>query len=178
MSRIGQAPVAVPDGVDVTVQGRTVAVKGKLGETSIELPDGITARVDDGRVVLERPDETRDSKSFHGLARSLVANMVEGVAKGYSRDLEINGVGFRAAVNGRQVSLSLGFASPLEYTVPDGVNVETKDGTTLTVSGIDKQKVGDVAARIRSFFPAEPYKGKGIQYKGERIRRKVGKTVA
>lgn len=178
MSRIGQTPVDVPGGVEVSISGRTVKAKGKLGETSLDLPEGIQAEVADKQVVLSRPDDTRESKSSHGLARSLVANMVEGVSNGYNRVLEISGVGFRAAISGRTVSLSLGFASPVDYEVPEGVNVETQDGTTLNVSGIDKQKVGDVAARLRAFFPAEPYKGKGIQYKGERVRRKVGKTVA
>jgi large subunit ribosomal protein L6 len=178
MSRIGEKPIAVPDGVEVRVSGRTVNVKGKLGELSVTLPGGIEARVEEATVVLTRPDDTRQSKSFHGLGRSLVANMVEGVANGYTRELEISGVGYRASVEGQKVEMLLGFSSPVVYEVPEGVTVKVDNQTKLTVSGADKQKVGAVAARLRGFSPAEPYKGKGVQYKGEQVRRKVGKTVA
>jgi large subunit ribosomal protein L6 len=178
MSRIGKQPVPVPKGVTASVSASRVQVKGSLGELSMELPRGIGAEVQDGRVVLTRPDDSRQSKSFHGLARNLVANMVEGVSKGFSRALEIQGVGFKAAVQGQKLVLSLGFSSPQEFLVPDGVKVVVTDGTAMVVSGADKQKVGDTAARIRSFYPAEPYKGKGVRYKGEHVRRKVGKTVA
>jgi len=178
MSRIGDMPVEIASGVNVDVKDRAVTVKGALGELTMDLPGGIAARVEDGKVWLSRPDDSRHSKSYHGLARSLVANMVEGVSKGFSRQLEIEGVGFRAQVQGQNVSLSLGFAGPKVFTVPESVKVLEEGGTRLTVSGIDKQQVGEVAARIRSYFPAEPYKGKGIRYAGEHVRRKVGKTVA
>ena len=178
MSRIGDMPIEIASGVNVEVSGTTVAVKGSLGELAIELPGGIQAKVEDSVLVLSRPDDTRQSKSFHGLSRSLVANMVEGVSKGFKKELEIEGVGFRAQVQGQSVSLSLGFAGPKVLTVPDTVTVVEEGGTKLTVSGVDKQQVGEVAARLRSYFPAEPYKGKGIRYKGEHVRRKVGKTVA
>jgi len=125
-----------------------------------------------------RADDTRESRSFHGLARSLVANMIQGVAEGFKKELEIEGVGFRASVRGQEVSLSLGFSSPVEYLAPDGIKVTVDGGTKLVVSGADKQKVGDTAARLRGFMPAEPYKGKGMRFKDERVRRKVGKTVA
>jgi large subunit ribosomal protein L6 len=172
-------PVAVPAGVTVTVDGATVTVKGPKGELAVELPEGISASVVDGKEIsFTRPRDDRRSKSFHGLARSLVANMVEGVDKGFQKDLEIQGVGFRAAVQGKKLSLSLGFAGPKEFDIPEGVTVTEQGGVNLTVSGPDKQLVGQVAARIRSYFPAEPYKGKGLRYKGERVRRKVGKTVA
>ena len=179
MSRIGKKPIDVPAGVEVRVDGARVTAKGKAGELVMGLPPGIGARVEGGKVHVTRPNDTARGKSLHGLARSLVNGMLEGVAKGYRKDLLISGVGFRAAVQGPKLSMSLGFSRPVEYIVPDGVKVAVEEnGTALAVTGPDKQKVGDVAARIRSYFPAEPYKGKGLQYKGEYVRRKVGKTVA
>ncbi|OVE77000.1 50S ribosomal protein L6 [bacterium E08(2017)] len=178
MSRVGQKPIDIESGATVTVTGQTVSVKGKLGELSREVPEAIKVEVADNTVVVTRVDDTKQSKSYHGLIRTLVANMIEGVSKGYTKELEINGVGFKAQCQGQKVILSLGFASPIEYMAPDGVTVTEEGGTKVTVTGMDKQKVGDTAARIRSFFPAEPYKGKGIKYKDERVRRKVGKAVA
>jgi large subunit ribosomal protein L6 len=178
MSRIGDKPIGVPAGVTVKVEDRRVSAKGPQGELSVEIPERLSVALEDDRVVVGRPDDTRESKRMHGLVRSLVANMVEGVEKGFSRQLEIEGVGFRASVQGQTVSLALGFASPKEYKAPDGVTVTEQGGTKITVSGPDKQKVGEAAARIRAFSPAEPYKGKGLRYAGERVRRKVGKTVA
>ena len=176
MSRIGEVPIELPAGVTVTVDGAHVVVKGGKGELSLELPKGISMAVEEKSLVVSREDDSQ--KAFHGLARSLVSNMVEGVLNGYKKELEIQGVGFKAALQGKTLSLSLGFASPIEYPVPDTVTVEVDGGTKLVVSGIDKQQVGLVAARIRSFYPAEPYKGKGVRYKGEKVRRKEGKTVA
>jgi len=176
MSRIGEKPIDVPSGVTITVDGSHLTTKGSKGELSLDLPEGIAAAVEGNTVVMTREDESR--KAFHGLARSLVANMVEGVSNGYTKELEIQGVGFRAAVQGKTLSLSLGFASPIEYAIPDTVTIAVNNNTEVVVSGADKQQVGDVAARIRSFYPAEPYKGKGVRYKGERVRRKEGKTVA
>ena len=178
MSRIGKQPVGIPDGVTVTVQGAEVSAKGPKGELSITLAGPVSAAVEDGHVVVSRSEETRDGRSFHGLARSLIANMVEGVSAGFSKKLEIQGVGFRAAVQGQMLTMTLGFSKPVEYPVPDDVKIEVEGGTLITVSGVDKQQVGDSAARIRSFFKAEPYKGKGIRYVGEHVKRKVGKTVA
>lgn len=178
MSRIGEQPVEVPAGVTVSVAGATVSVKGANGDLSLELPGKIQAEASDGKVVLSRPDDSRESKSTHGLARSLVANMVEGVSKGFSKKLEIEGVGFKAAIQGQALTMMLGFSSPVEYTVPEGVTVTVDGGTKVLVASADKQKVGDCAARIKSFFPVEPYKGKGIRYSDEHVRRKVGKTVA
>ena len=132
----------------------------------------------DGKVLVSRTAETRAGKSCHGLARSLLANAVHGVSKGFTKELEIEGVGFRAAIEGKKVTMLLGFSSPVELEIPEGINITEKGGTSLTVTGVDKQKVGNVTARLRSFFPAEPYKGKGIRYKGQYVRRKVGKTVA
>lgn len=178
MSRIGKEPVAIASGVTVTVNDRMVAVKGALGELSYALPTAIQAVVDGGQVVVTCDVETRQARSFHGLARTLIANMIEGVSKGYSKELTIEGVGFKAEIKGQKAFLSLGFASPKEYSIPEGIAVTEQGGTKLSVTGIDKQLVGEAAARIRGYFPAEPYKGKGIRYKDEQVRRKVGKTVA
>jgi large subunit ribosomal protein L6 len=178
MSRVGSMPIAIPSGVTVEGDGATVAVKGPQGELVLTLPDGIALRVEGGNAVLTRAADLRETRSRHGLARSLVANMIEGVSKGYRRDLEINGTGFRAAVQERTLSLSLGFSGPKDFTIPDGITVTVENGTQVAVTGADKQRVGDVAAQIRSYYPVEPYKGKGIRYKGEQIKRKVGKTVA
>ncbi len=178
MSRIGEMPVVIPSGVTVKVEAGKVLVKGPKGELTVEVPSRISVDVADGELKVNRDGDNRLAKSFHGLVRSLIANAVEGVSNGYTRDLEIEGVGFKAAVQGRKLELSLGFASPKIFMIPDGIQVTEQGGTKLTVTGIDKQQVGEAAARIRAYFPAEPYKGKGLRYKGERIRRKVGKTVA
>jgi len=179
MSRIGKSPVAIPEGVTVRVEGPgTVRVAGPVGELTWTAPEGIGVAVEEGCIRVTRSDESRQSRSLHGLARSLIANMVEGVRTGFKKALDIHGVGFRASVEGRVLSMALGFSAPVRFPLPEGVTVELPDATTVVVSGADKQLVGDTAARIRSFFPVEPYKGKGVQYKGERVRRKVGKTVA
>jgi len=170
--------VTLPAGIKVAVQGRKVSVSGPKGELAYNLPDGIDVAVDGSVVSFLRGGDTRELRSLHGLVRSLVANMVTGVQQGFVKELEIQGVGFKAAVQGQNLVLSLGFASPVEYEIPTGVKVAVDGGVAITVTGADRQLVGDVAARIRGYFPAEPYKGKGIRYKGERVRRKVGKTVA
>jgi large subunit ribosomal protein L6 len=178
MSKTGQKPIPVPAGVTVVVSGDKLTVKGPKGELTQKLPATVKAVVEGGSVRVSRTGELPQNKADHGTVRSIVANMVEGVVKGYVRELEIEGVGFKAAVQGQKLDIALGFPSPVSYAVPDGVKITVDAGTRITVAGIDKQKVGDAAARIRAFFPAEPYKGKGLRYKGERIRRKVGKTVA
>ena len=178
MSRIGKEPVKLADGVTATVAGQLVTVKGKLGELSYTMQDGITAKVEDGKVCVSCADD-KALGNFHGLARALINNNAKGVAEGYMKKLTIEGTGFKAALQGTTLSLSLGFASPKIYAVPAGIKVTVEnDGLLVTVSGIDKDKVGEAAARIRSFYPAEPYKGKGIKYEGEHIRRKQGKKVA
>mgnify|MGYP001589080147 CR=1 FL=1 len=177
MSRIGKQPIVIPDGVTVAVQGTKVTVKGKKGEGTVALPPKIKASVADGKVLIAAVDDSPLAKSCWGLARTLVANMVAGVVAGYSRELELQGVGFRAAVQGQKLTMTLGFSSPVEFIAAPGIAVQVKDAF-ITVSGIDKQLVGDTAARIRSVYPPEPYKGKGIRYKGEAVRRKAGKTVA
>ena len=178
MSRIGKEPVVIPAGVTATVDGQKVTVKGKLGELSYVMHSGITAEVKDGKILVSCADD-KQLGNFHGLARALINNNVKGVAEGYTKKLTIEGTGFKAALQGTTLSLSLGFASPKIFVVPEGLKVTVEnDGLLVTVSGIDKDKVGEAAARIRSFYPAEPYKGKGIKYEGERIRRKQGKKVA
>lgn len=180
MSRTGNKAIDLPQGVTATVENqRTVMVSGPKGKLAISLAVPMQAQVAGGKITIARPDDLPLSKRLHGLSRTLVANMVEGVTKGYSKDLEIQGVGFKAAVQGQKLSLSLGFCGPKEFVVPEGVKVTvTPDGLSLQVSGADKQKVGDTAARIVSYYPAEPYKGKGVRFKGAYVRRKVGKTVA
>ena len=178
MSRIGKEPVVIPAGVTATVDGQKVTVKGKLGELSYVMHSGITAEVKDGKIFVSCADD-KQLGNFHGLARALINNNVKGVAEGYTKKLTIEGTGFKAALQGTTLSLSLGFASPKIFVIPEGLKVTVEnDGLLVTVSGIDKDKVGEAAARIRSFYPAEPYKGKGIKYEGEHIRRKQGKKVA
>lgn len=179
MSRIGKQPIAIPAGVTVIADGNQVTVKGKLGELSRTFQSGISVKVEDGKVLVSRADDTRLQKSCHGLSRTLVKNMIEGVTAGYKKALNIEGTGFKAVLQGKKLSLSLGFASPKDYPIPDGLKVSVDPaGLNVTVEGIDKELVGESAARIRSYYPAEPYKGKGIKYVGEQIRRKQGKTVA
>ena len=178
MSRIGKEPVKLADGVTATVAGQLVTVKGKLGELSYTMQDGITAKVEDGKIIVACADDDKLG-NFHGLARALIHNMVVGVSAGYQKQLSIEGTGFKAVLKGTELALSLGFASPKIFTVPAGLTVTVEnDGLQVTVKGIDKAAVGEVAARIRAFYPAEPYKGKGIKYVGEHIRRKQGKKVA
>lgn len=176
MSRIGKNPVPIPDGVEVSIDGQRVTVKGPKGEVSNVLPEAVSVKVDDGQVTVERPSDSARDKAMHGLARSLVANMVEGVTDGFSKRLEIVGVGYRAEAGGRTVRLNLGFSHPIEYDVPEGIEVTTATPTQIEVRGADKQKVGQVAAELRGYRPAEPYKGKGVRYEGEQVRRKAGKT--
>ena len=176
MSRIGKQPVGIPAGVTVEIDGRDVQVKGPKGEVGNRLPAEITARVDDGKVLVERSGEESRDKAMHGLARSLVANMVEGVTAGFTKKLEIVGVGYRAEASGSTVRLNLGFSHPIVYPVPKGIEVKTPSPTVIEISGADRQLVGQVAAELRGMRPTEPYKGKGIKYEGEYVRRKAGKT--
>lgn len=176
MSRIGKNPVPLPQGVDVKVDDRRVTVKGPKGEVSNVLPEGITVEHDADEVRVLRPSDAARDKAMHGLARSLVANMVEGVTDGFSKRLEIVGVGYRAEAQGQNVRLSLGFSHPIDYPVPEGIEIATPSPTQIEVKGADKQKVGQVAAELRGYRPAEPYKGKGVRYEGEHVRRKAGKT--
>jgi large subunit ribosomal protein L6 len=176
MSRIGRLPIAVPSGVDVTIDGRTLTVKGPKGSLTRELhPDIAVAREDD-RLVVTRPTEQKTHKQLHGLTRTLVNNMVVGVTDGYRKSLEITGVGYRAAKVGEKLQLNLGYSHPIEIAPPQGISFEVENPTRLAVVGIDKELVGQVAAQVRSTRKPEPYKGKGVRYAGEYIRRKAGKA--
>ena len=178
MSRIGKEPVKLEDGVTATISGQKVTVKGKLGELSYTMHDGITAKVEDGKILVACADDYQLG-NFHGLARALIHNMVVGVSKGYTKQLSIEGTGFKAVLKGQELALSLGFASPKIFAIPEGIKITVEnDGLQVTITGISKDQVGESAARIRSYYPAEPYKGKGIKYVGEHIRRKQGKKVA
>ncbi|APU12687.1 MULTISPECIES: 50S ribosomal protein L6 [Actinoalloteichus] len=177
MSRIGKLPVTVPSGVEVTLDGRMVTVKGPKGTLSHTLAEPITAeRSEDGAVVVKRPDDERKSRSLHGLSRTLVANLITGVSQGYEKKLEIHGVGYRVALKGGELEFALGYSHPVKITPPEGISFVVENPTRFSVQGIDKQRVGEVAANIRKLRKPDPYKGKGVRYAGEVIRRKVGKT--
>jgi len=177
MSRIGKQPIAIPPKVKVEVKGQRVSVEGPKGKLNWELPRRTSLRVDNGKVVVSRQGDDAQAKALHGLSRALVNNMVKGVSEGFVKKLEIQGVGFKAAVQGKSVSLSLGYSHPVVYPIPDQIKVTVEENTKLTIEGPDRQSVGQVAAEIRSFYPPEPYKGKGVRYSDERVIRKEGKTV-
>jgi large subunit ribosomal protein L6 len=176
MSRIGKLPITVPGGVEVTLTGSHITVTGSRGTLERSLPPSMIIEVNDGVISVRRPTETTTHRSLHGLTRTLVANMVEGVSQGFTRQLDLVGVGFRAAKQGNDLVLSLGYSHPIRYTPPDGVTIDVPVPTQITVSGTNKEIVGQVAAKIRSFRKPEPYKGKGVMYRGEVIRRKAGKS--
>jgi large subunit ribosomal protein L6 len=177
MSRIGRLPIPVPGGVDVAIDGRTVSVKGPKGSLAHTVAEPITvARNDDGTLRVERPDDERSSRALHGLSRTLIANMITGVTDGYSKVLEIVGVGYRVQARGADLEFALGFSHPVLVRAPDGITFTVEAPTRLRVSGIDKQQVGEVAANIRKIRRPDPYKGKGVRYQGEVVKRKVGKT--
>ena len=176
MSRIGKAPVEVPSGVNVEISGRSVKVTGPKGELSVPLGRGVEVRQEDGSIVVDRASDAPDHKAMHGLTRSLVQNAVTGVTEGFSKTLQIAGVGYRAALQGRDVNLQVGYSHPVLVQPREGVEFEVPNATTFVVRGIDKQRVGQMAAEIRRVRPPEPYKGKGIRYSDEQIRRKVGKA--
>lgn len=177
MSRIGKMPVAIPSGVDVTVDGSTVTVKGGKGELTRTFKDIISIKVEDGNVIVERPDDSREAKSLHGLTRTLIHNMIVGVSEGYSKKLELVGVGYRAALKGTDLELQLGYSHPVVVPAPDNITFEVPSQTEIIVKGISKEQVGQVAANIRAWRKPEPYKGKGIRYEGEYVRRKLGKAA-
>jgi large subunit ribosomal protein L6 len=177
MSRIGKSPIPVPAGVSVSISPGRVMVNGPLGELSQQVPDRMKVEEGDGQLVVTRPTERGDDRALHGLTRSLVANMVEGVTKGFSKTLEIQGVGYRAALRGTDLELNVGFSHAIVKKAPQGITFEVPAPNQVVVKGIDKQKVGQVAAEVRAVRPPEPYKGKGIRYEGEYVRRKVGKRA-
>ena len=177
MSRIGRLPIPVPSGVEVTLDGQSVTVKGPKGTLSHVVAEPITIeRAEDGTLQVARPDDQRESRSLHGLTRSLVANMVTGVTEGYAKAMEIRGVGYRVAAKGSDLEFALGYSHPVPVAAPDGITFEVQSPTKFVVRGIDKQKVGEVAANIRKLRKPDPYKGKGVRYEGEQIKLKVGKT--
>jgi len=178
MSRIGLAPIKLPAGVDVTIAGSTVTVKGSRGSLSRMFSDRMSFTVDDGVLSVARNDDERASRALHGLSRALLHNMVVGVSEGFQKDLQCVGVGFRASLQGNALELLVGFSHPVKVEAPDGITFEVPEPTRITVRGIDKELVGQVAADVRSVRPPEPYKGKGIRYLGEKVRRKVGKAGA
>jgi large subunit ribosomal protein L6 len=178
MSRVGNAPITVPSGVDVSIDGSSITVKGSKGELSRELPGGVTASIEDGTLSVIRPDDSKESRAFHGLSRSLIQNMIVGVSEGFTKELQIQGVGYRATAKGSNaLELALGFSHPVSIQAPDGIEFEVPAQTQILVRGIDKQLVGQVAADIRKWRKPEPYKGKGIRYAGERVIRKAGKAA-
>ena len=176
MSRIGKLPVPVPSGVDVAIDGQTVTVKGPKGSLTHVVAEPITVAQEDGTITVARPDDERASKSLHGLSRTLIANMVTGVTAGYSKTLEIVGTGYRVTAKGSDLEFALGFSHPVVVTPPDGITFRVEVPTRFVIEGIDKQKVGEVAANIRKLRKPDPYKGKGVRYQGETIRRKAGKA--
>jgi large subunit ribosomal protein L6 len=177
MSRIGKQHIAIPPKVKVEVKGQQVLVEGPKGKLNWELPRRTSLKVEDGKIVVSREGDDAQTKALHGLSRALVNNMVRGVSEGFVKKLEIQGVGFKAAVQGKMVNMSLGYSHPINYPIPDQIKVTVEENTKLTVEGPDRQVVGQVAAELRSFYPPEPYKGKGVRYQNERVVRKEGKTV-
>jgi large subunit ribosomal protein L6 len=177
MSRIGKQPIELPSGVNVAISPGRVQVNGPLGELSQNVPARMQIDQDDGTLVVKRPTERGDDRALHGLTRSLVANMVEGVTKGFEKRLELQGVGYRVTLRGTDLELNVGFSHPVVIKPPRGISFEVPDATTVLVKGIDKQQVGEIAAQVRKVRPPEPYKGKGIRYEGEYVRRKVGKRA-
>lgn len=176
MSRIGRHPIAIPAGVEVTVQGNLVRVKGPKGELSREISPAMSVEIENGALRVSRPSDEREHKALHGLTRTLIANMVEGVTKGYSRALELVGTGYRAAKTGQKLTLTVGYSHPVVIDPPQGIEFQVPAANQVIVTGIDKELVGQIAADIRAVRPPEPYLGKGIKYAGEHIRRKEGKT--
>jgi large subunit ribosomal protein L6 len=177
MSRIGKIPVEIPAGVKVNVKDRKVLVEGPKGKLDLTLPARTSVTVEQGKVMVSRDGDDAQAKACHGLGRALINNMVKGVSQGYMKKLEIQGVGFKAAVQGNIINLSLGYSHPINYPLPAQIKVTVEENTKITVEGPDKQSVGQVAADLRGFYPPEPYKGKGVRYAGEHVKRKEGKTV-
>jgi large subunit ribosomal protein L6 len=177
MSRIGKKPVAIPSNVTVTVDGSTVKVKGPKGELTRTFDPTMKIRVEGNEVIIDRPTEDKRDRAMHGLTRALLANMVTGVTEGFKKTLEIVGVGYKAEKRGKNLVVTVGYSHPVNYPEPTGITLTTPAPTTIVIEGIDKQKVGQVAAELREFRPPEPYKGKGIRYQGEQVRRKAGKTA-
>ncbi len=177
MSRIGRLPITIPSGVDVTIDGATVTVKGPKGQLALDVAEPITVgKAEDGTLQVSRPNDERESRARHGLTRSLIANMVEGVTNGYTKKLEIHGTGYRVVARGSDLEFALGYSHPILIKAPEGISFQVENPTRFSITGIDKQQVGETAANIRKLRKPDPYKGKGVRYEGEHIRRKVGKA--
>ncbi|HXA43524.1 MAG TPA: 50S ribosomal protein L6 [Candidatus Solibacter sp.] len=176
MSRIGKLPIPVPDGVDIDFKGTHMTVKGGRGQLELDVHPEMLIKVEEGLITVSRPTEQTRHRALHGLTRSLIANMVEGVSKGFTKDLELVGVGYRASKQGNDLQLNVGYSHPVKYATPEGITIEVPEPVKISVSGYDKELVGRVASQIRKVRPPEPYKGKGIMYKGEKIKRKAGKS--
>jgi large subunit ribosomal protein L6 len=177
MSRIGKIPVTIPPKVKVEIKDRKVFVEGPKGKLDWVLPRRTTAVIENGNVIISRQNDDSESKALHGLSRALVYNMIKGVSEGYVKRLEIQGVGFKAAVSGKNITMNLGYSHPIVYPIPDQIKVTVEENTKITVEGPSKEVVGQVAAELRSYYPPEPYKGKGVRYADEKVKRKEGKTV-
>jgi large subunit ribosomal protein L6 len=178
MSRVGVKPIALPDKVKISVEGKTVSVDGPKGKLEFSLPNGVSLVEEDGQLVVSRASDLREHRALHGTVRSIVNNMITGVTEGFVKELEIQGVGMRATVKGKELDLALGKSHPILHPIPADLTVSVADNTKIKVEGVDKQRVGQFAAEVRSYYPPEPYKGKGVRYAGERVRRKEGKSVA
>ncbi len=178
MSRVGRKPIDVPAGVKATISGSTINIEGPKGKLEYTFDNRFKASLKNNKISIQRPSDNREDASRHGLIRSLIHNMVIGVTKGYTKELEIRGVGFKAQVQGKKLTMQLGYSHPVIYDAPEGITIQAPKPTQIVVSGIDKAKVGEVASELREFYLAEPYKGKGIRYVGEYVRHKAGKTVA
>ena len=177
MSRIGRMPIAIPAGVEVKMDGNTVTVKGPKGTLSRTVHQNMKVEISDAEIIVSRPDDNKENRSLHGLTRTLIANMVEGVTNGFSKELEVNGVGYRAQKQGNDLVLTIGYSHSVVMTAPEGISIDVPAPNKIIISGADKQKVGQLAAEIREKRPPEPYKGKGIRYEGEVVRRKLGKAA-
>ena len=177
MSRIGKMPISIPAKVKVGMAARLVSIDGPRGHLEFSLPGRTAVEIQEDKILVTRPDDTAESKAFHGLARAILNNMVRGVVDGFTKQLEIQGVGFKASVQGKQVNLSLGYSHPINYPIPDQIKITVEENTKIRIEGPDRQVVGRVASEIRAYYPPEPYKGKGVRYAGEIVRRKEGKTV-
>jgi large subunit ribosomal protein L6 len=177
MSRIGKEPITVPAGVDVSIDGTTVKAKGPKGELTRTFPEIMIIEQEGSEIIVKRPDDSREARSYHGLVRTLIANMVEGVSTGFSKKLQLVGVGYRATLKGKDIEMQLGYSHPVNVTAPEGITFEVPSQTEIIVSGCSKEQVGQVAADIRKWRKPEPYKGKGIRYEGEYVRRKLGKAA-
>lgn len=178
MSRLGKKPLSIPKDVKVEAKDGLACVEGPKGKLDFKLPNRISLEIKDSQILVKRSGDSKQDKSLHGLTRALLANMIKGVTEGYVKELEIIGVGFKAQLQGNKLNLQLGFSHPVNYAVPEGIKIEIPKATQIVIRGIDKEKVGEVAAEIRSVYPPEPYKGKGIRYSGEYVKKKVGKAQA